>query len=137
MGALESFLETYFLCLVSGTVHGIAPDLQFEHGAPCSTTSQRTFRDRHTWHAFAALRFIGCPFALRPNLLAFRFEVGGVAIWVALSGPAEIMSAGMICRGIIIISDVEGNCPSLIRGYHRCNVHIHLIPSIETKFKRL
>lgn len=108
---------TYFLCLVSGTVHGIAPDLQFEHGAPCSTTSQRTFRDRHIWHAFKALRLIGCPFALRPNFLAFRFEVGGAAICATLSSPAEVMSVGMICWGIIIIAKVGGNRPSLMRRY--------------------
>lgn len=103
--------------MVSGTVHGIAPDLQFEHGTPCSTTSQRTFRDRHMWHAFKALRLIGCPFALRPSFLAFRLEVGAAVMWSALSSPAEITFAGMIRRGIMVIGNVEDNRQSLMRRY--------------------
>lgn len=99
--------------MVSGTVHGIAPDLQFEHGTPCSTTSQRTFRDRHIWQAFKALRLIGRPFALRPNFLAFRFEDGSAATGAALSSPAEIMLAGMIFWGIIVVANFRGNHPSL------------------------
>lgn len=111
------FSETYLLRLVSGTVHGIAPDLQFEHGTPCSTTSQRTFRDRHMWHAFKALRLIGCPFALKPSFLAFRLEVGGAAMWAVLFSLAEITSAGLIRRGIMVIGDMGDNRPSLMRRY--------------------
>lgn len=112
-------------------MHGIAPDVQFEHGAPCSTTSQRTFRARQTWHAFKALRLIGCPFALKPNFLAFRFEEGSAAIRGG-SSPGEVMSAGMSCRAILIVASVRGNRPSLMRRCQRSDVHIYVIPSIRT-----
>lgn len=66
---------THFLRLLSVTTQGTSSSLQFVHGAPCSTTLQRTFRALQHWHALLALRFTGRPLVLapRPALLALRF----------------------------------------------------------------
>ena len=68
--------NTHFLRLLSVTTQGTSSSLQFVHGAPCSTTLQRTFRALQHWHALLARRFTGRPLLLaapRPALLALRF----------------------------------------------------------------
>ena len=37
-------------------MQGTSSNRQFVHGAPCSTTLQRTLRARQHWHAFGARR---------------------------------------------------------------------------------
>ena len=47
---------------------------QLVQGAPCSTTLQRTFRDRQHWQALLARRFTGrCTFCSMPAIEAVRF----------------------------------------------------------------
>ncbi len=48
---------THFLRLLSDTTQSTSSKRQLVHGAPCSTTLQRTFLDLQHWHAFEALRF--------------------------------------------------------------------------------
>lgn len=46
---------TYFVRLLFGIMHLTSSNLQFVQGMPCSTTSQRTLRERQHWQAFDAL----------------------------------------------------------------------------------
>lgn len=43
-GLSPRLMTTHFLRLLSVTTQGTSSSLQFVHGAPCSTTLQRTFR---------------------------------------------------------------------------------------------
>lgn len=68
---------THFLRLLSETMHSTSSSLQLVHGAPCSTTLQRTFLDRQHWQALEALRFTlfagRMPFGFSPAASAVRF----------------------------------------------------------------
>lgn len=69
---------TYFLRLLSETIHSTSSSRQFVQGAPCSTTLHRTLRERQHWQAFDALllTLLGgrMPLDLRPASEAVRFE---------------------------------------------------------------
>ena len=68
---------SYFLRLLSETVHSTSSSLQLVHGAPCSTTLHRTLRDLQHWQAFDArlLTLFGgrMPLGLSPASEAVRF----------------------------------------------------------------
>ena len=68
---------TDFLRLLSETMHSTSSRRQFVQGAPCSTTLQRTFRERQHWQALEALLFtlLGGLLPLRPASEAVRFTV--------------------------------------------------------------
>jgi len=69
-------------------MHSTSSNLQFVHGAPCSTTLHRTLRALQHWQAFDALLFTlfagRMPFDLSPASLAVRF--GGCAC----NGPVSV-----------------------------------------------
>lgn len=81
----------YFFRLLSETTHSTSSSLQLVHGAPCSTTLQRTFLALQHWQAFEALRltlFVGrVPFAFRPASPADLFWED--ALGICGSGVAE------------------------------------------------
>lgn len=83
---------TYFLRLLSETMHSTSSNLQFVQGAPCSTTLQRTLRERQHWQAFDALllTLLGgrLPFDLRPASEAVRFEIWECK-WIVSAGGEE------------------------------------------------
>lgn len=68
--------DTYFLRLLSDTIHSTSSSLQLVHGGPCSTTLQRTLRERQHWQALEALLltlFVGrTPLAFKPASAAVR-----------------------------------------------------------------
>lgn len=73
----SNWAMTNFLRLLSETMHSTSSSRQFVQGAPCSTTLQRTFRERQHWQALEALllTLLGGRMPLRPASDAVRFEV--------------------------------------------------------------
>lgn len=80
--------DTHFLRLLSVTMHSTSSKRQFVHGAPCSTTLQRTFRARQHWQAFDALLLT----ARKPALL---FPLGLLRFWPA-TGDGEVVVVSAI-----------------------------------------
>lgn len=99
---------TYFLRLLSVTMHGTSSRRQFVQGAPCSTTLQRTLRARQHWQALEARLLTGLPFALtlRPALLALRFGEGGWE-W-SDSGEARSTEVSGTSAGTSVVSVMSG-----------------------------
>lgn len=89
---MNSQVITHFFRLLSDTMHSTSSSLQFVQGAPCSTTLQRTLRERQHWQAFDALLltlFGGrVPFDLRPASEAVRFEVCECT-WIVSAGGED------------------------------------------------
>ena len=85
--------STNFLRLLSETIHSTSSSLQFVQGAPCSTTLQRTLRERQHWQALEALllTLLGgrMPFGLRPASEAVRFALEEWAWMVSAGGDDD------------------------------------------------
>lgn len=90
--------KPYLRLLLSVTIHGTSSSLQFVHGAPCSTTLQRTFRALQHWQALEARLLTGRPFelTLRPAESALRF-----GDWGTWSDSGESWSGFMMTTGEI------------------------------------
>jgi len=88
-----SLVVHFFLRLLSETMHSTSSSLQFVQGAPCSTTLQRTLRERQHWQALEALllTLLGgrMPFGLRPASEAVRFALEEWAWMVSAGGDDD------------------------------------------------
>lgn len=89
-------------------MQGTSSKRQFVHGAPCSTTLQRTFRARQHWHAFEARRLTGRLEAVVLEPSALRLGDGGYDD----GDPGEL--SGEVAGGVMII--VVGSCEASIGG---------------------
>lgn len=110
-------METYFLLRLSVTMQGTSSKRQFVHGAPCSTTLQRTFRARQHWHAFEARRLTGRLEAVVLEASALRLGDGGCD-----EGERGEQS-GEVAGGVIVI--VVGSCEASIGGRVICRVSLY------------
>jgi hypothetical protein len=83
----------YLRRLLSVTMHSTSSSLQLVHGAPCSTTLQRTLRALQHWHAFDARLLTGLSrllvLLLSPAAVDVRFcEVS----WVSEAEESVILA---------------------------------------------
>jgi hypothetical protein len=94
---------TNFLRLLSETMHSTSSSRQFVQGAPCSTTLQRTFRERQHWQALEALllTLLGGRMPLRPASEAVRFEFAEWT-WIVSAGGDDDESDRLQSIGSIV-----------------------------------
>lgn len=98
-------------------MQGTSSKRQFVHGAPCSTTLQRTFRARQHWHAFEARRLTGRLEAVVLEASALRLGDGGCD-----EGERGELS-GEVAGGVIVI--VVGSCEASIGERVICRVSLY------------
>jgi hypothetical protein len=102
-----SHLATHFFRLLSETMHSTSSNRQFVHGAPCSTTLQRTLRALQHWQAFDARRltlFAGRIPGFRPAASAVRF---GTVVCIVTDSAGEPDESDMLSIAIdpIVVND--------------------------------
>jgi len=83
-------------------MHSTSSSLQLVHGAPCSTTLQRTFLARQHWQAFEARRLTALKLGL-PLLLVF--DEGALLFWPATCGAtaAVVAVAGGVAAAAVLL----------------------------------
>jgi hypothetical protein len=111
----EACATTHFFRLLSDTMHSTSSNRQFVHGAPCSTTLQRTLRARQHWHAFDALRltlFAGRIPGFNPAASALRF---GTVVCAVIDSAGEPDDSDRLSISIEPISTVARICNFFVR----------------------
>lgn len=84
----------FFLRFPSVTQHSTSSSLQFVHGMPLSTTSQRTFLERQHWQALEARLFTDRFPDVKPAAVDFLLgavaEVGCTGCGIATAAAAMV-----------------------------------------------